>query len=105
VQSELRKSGFEDLIPAGIVLTGGSSKMEGVTDLAEEIFHLPVRIGVPKFVTGLSDVVRNPMYSTGVGLLAFGARNRDSGLSPALTQDSGMTALWGRMKNWFKGNF
>ncbi|MCG5538377.1 cell division protein FtsA [Halorhodospira sp. 9622] len=105
VQSELRKSGFEDLIPAGIVLTGGSSKMEGVTDLAEEIFHLPVRIGVPKFVTGLSDVVRNPMYSTGVGLLAFGARNRESGMSPALAQDAGITALWGRMKNWFKGNF
>ncbi len=104
VQSELRKSGFEDLIPAGIVLTGGSSKMEGVTDLAEEVFHLPVRIGVPKFVTGLSDVVRNPMYSTGVGLLAFGARHHSSGQAPALGREAGFNALWERMKNWFKGN-
>ncbi len=104
VQSELRKSGFEDLIPAGIVLTGGSSKMEGVTDLAEEVFHLPVRIGVPKFVTGLSDVVRNPMYSTGVGLLAFGARHHSSGQAPALGREAGFNALWARMKNWFKGN-
>ena len=104
VQAELRKSGFEDLIPAGVVLTGGSSKMEGVTDLAEEVFHLPVRIGVPKHVTGLSDVVRNPMYSTGVGLLAFGARNRGAGVPAGLSAEGGINALWGRMKSWFKGN-
>ncbi len=103
VQAELRKSGFEDLIPAGIVLTGGSSKMEGVTDLAEEVFHLPVRTGVPKNVTGLSDVVRNPMYSTGVGLLAFGARNRGVG-TVVLGQESGFGDLWRRMKGWFQGN-
>ena len=105
VQSELRKSGFEDLIPAGIVLTGGSSKMEGVTDLAEELFHLPVRIGVPKYVTGLSDVVRNPVYSTGVGLLAFGARNGGGPASPALEPEGGVKAVWERMKGWFKGHF
>ncbi|MBK1735609.1 cell division protein FtsA [Halorhodospira abdelmalekii] len=105
VQAELRKSGFEDLIPAGVVLTGGSSKMEGVGDLAEEVFHLPVRIGVPKYVTGLSDVVRNPIYSTGVGLLAFGARNRGSGIFQLLGGEApGKGALWGRMKSWFKGN-
>ncbi|BAU58507.1 cell division protein FtsA [Halorhodospira halochloris] len=104
VQAELRKSGFEDLIPAGIVLTGGSSKMEGVSDLAEEVFHLPVRIGVPKHVTGLSDVVRNPVYSTGVGLLAFGARNRGSEISQLFSSEATGSALWGRMKSWFKGN-
>lgn len=104
VQAELRKSGFEDMIPAGVVLTGGSAKMEGVSDLAEEVFHLPVRIGVPKYVSGLSDVVRNPVYSTGVGLLAYGARNRGSEMSQMLFGESSGRALWGRMKNWFKGN-
>jgi cell division protein FtsA len=69
IQAELRRSGYEDLIPAGIVLTGGTSKMEGAVELAEEIFHMPVRLGVPHGVKGLDDVVRNPIYSTGVGLL------------------------------------
>ena len=69
VQAELRRSGFEDLCAAGMVLTGGSSKMEGMVELAEEIFHMPVRLGAPQSVTGLGDVVRNPIYSTGVGLL------------------------------------
>ncbi len=103
VQAELRKSGFEDLIPAGVVLTGGSSKMEGVTDLAEEVFHLPVRTGVPKNVTGLSDVVRNPMYSTGVGLLAFGVHNRGVGTA-VLGREPAFEGLWRRMKGWFQGN-
>lgn len=104
VQAELRKSGFEDLIPAGVVLTGGSSKMEGVTDLAEEVFHLPVRTGSPKGVSGLSDVVRNPMYSTGVGLLGFAARNQGLGQA-GLGGEPTVNALWGRMKSWFRGNF
>ncbi|MCK5386836.1 MAG: cell division protein FtsA, partial [Gammaproteobacteria bacterium] len=67
IQAELRRSGFEDLCAAGIVLTGGSSKMEGAVELAEEIFHMPVRLGAPQYVTGLVDVVRNPIHSTGVG--------------------------------------
>lgn len=69
IQAEIRRSGFEDLIPAGIVLTGGTAKMEGAVELAEEIFHAPVRLASPQFVAGLDDVVRNPIYSTGVGLL------------------------------------
>ncbi|MDP4660637.1 MAG: cell division protein FtsA, partial [OM182 bacterium] len=68
VQQELQRSGFQDMLAAGIVLTGGTSKMEGVVDLAEEIFHAPVRIGAPHNVAGLADIVRNPIYSTGVGL-------------------------------------
>ncbi|MBS34308.1 MAG: cell division protein FtsA [Thiotrichales bacterium] len=101
VQAELRRSGFEDLIAAGIVVTGGSSKMEGLVDLAEEIFHMPVRLGVPHIVTGLVDVVRNPIYSTGVGLLQFGYRNT-SELSADVVNDG---SLWERMKSWFQGNF
>ena len=104
VHAELRKSGFEELVAAGLVLTGGSSKMDGVVDLAEEIFHMPVRLGYPQYITGLSDVVRNPIYATGVGLLLFGRHNRDSGQS-SFNDDSGIKSVWGRMKSWFQGNF
>ena len=72
VMNEVRRSGFEELIPAGIVLTGGAARMEGVPELAEEIFHAPVRLGVPQNVSGLQDVVRNPIYSTTVGLVQAG---------------------------------
>ncbi|MEE8542800.1 MAG: cell division protein FtsA, partial [Gammaproteobacteria bacterium] len=72
VRDELRRSGFEELIAAGIVLTGGSSKMEGAVELAEEIFHVPVRLGVPQYVEGLADIVRNPIHATAVGLLLYG---------------------------------
>ncbi len=105
IQAELRRSGFEDLCAAGIVLTGGTSKMEGAVELAEEIFHMPVRIGVPQGISGLVDVVRNPIYSTGVGLLLFGAKNRSAGMGSEIGQDSGLQDVWRRMKSWFQGNF
>ena len=104
VQAELRRSGYEDLIAAGIVLTGGSSKMEGVIELAEEIFHMPVRVGVPQFVSGLSDVVKNPIYSTGVGLLLFGQRQIHDSI-PGVHLNGSVKGVWERMKNWFQGNF
>jgi len=104
VQAELRKSGFEDIIAAGVVLTGGSSKMEGVIDLAEEIFHMPVRLGIPQYVSGLSDVVSNPIHATGVGLLLFGAQHQSSG-AHYFSTEGGVKGIWERMKNWFQGNF
>jgi len=104
VQSELRRSGYEDMIAAGIVLTGGSSKVEGMVDLAEEVFHMPVRIGVPQAVAGLSEVVRNPIYSTGVGLLLFGYENRNQGAANMHGVHSQMN-IWQRMRGWFQGNF
>jgi cell division protein FtsA len=104
VQAELRRSGYEDMIAAGIVLTGGSSKMEGVVELAEEIFHMPVRVGMPQHVSGLGDVVRNPIYSTGVGLLLFGLK-RSQDLARGQKVDGGMRGVLERMKNWFQGNF
>ncbi|MCK9529609.1 MAG: cell division protein FtsA [Gammaproteobacteria bacterium] len=103
VQAELRRSGFEDLCAAGVVITGGTAKMEGVVELAEEIFHMPVRLGVPQGVAGLVDVVRNPIYSTGVGLLLYGRHNR--GGSRDLLQSAGVNGIWKRMKHWFQGNF
>src|ERR1700678_1849007 len=75
VREELRRSGFEEVIAAGVVLTGGSAKMEGAIELAEEIFHVPVRLGLPGHVKLLADVVRNPIYSTGVGLLLYAREN------------------------------
>ncbi len=75
IQAEIRHSGYADVLAAGLVLTGGTSKMEGVVELAEEIFHLPVRIGMPTEVGGLTDIVRNPTYSTGVGLLLYGMKH------------------------------
>jgi len=104
IQAELRRSGFEDRVAAGIVLTGGSAKIEGLVELAEEVFHMPVRLGVPQYVTGLVDVVRNPIYSTGVGLLLFGHQNRDQrSLEGGLGK--GLRGVWDRMKGWFQGNF
>jgi cell division protein FtsA len=103
IQVELRRSGFEDLIAAGVVMTGGSSKMEGMAELAEEIFHMPVRIGMPQHVTGLADVVRNPIFATGVGLLLFGHRHRN--VRRETRMSGGMKGVWGRMKSWFQGNF
>jgi len=106
VQAQLRRSGYEDLIAAGIVLTGGSSKMDGVVDLAEEVFRVPVRLGYPKYVTGLVDVVRNPIHATGVGLLLFGYKNRNGRIfdSP-LNTGGNIRGIVSRMKSWFQGNF
>jgi len=104
VQAELRRSGFEDLIAAGVVMTGGSSKIEGLVDLAEEVFHMPVRLGMPHSITGLVDVVRNPIYATGVGLLLFGHQNRARrNFDPGMGH--GIRGVWDRMKSWFQGNF
>jgi len=103
VQAELRRSGFEDLIAAGVVLTGGTSKMEGVIDLAEEIFHMPVRLGLPQHVRGLVDVVRNPIHATGVGLLLFGMKNRNNRSSDSVG-GAGMKGVWSKMKQWFQGS-
>jgi cell division protein FtsA len=101
VQAELRRSGYEDAIATGIVLTGGSSKVMGLIDLAEEIFHMPVRMGGPQNVTGLTEVVKNPIHSTGVGLLIYGKDHQH--LSSSIdTEGSGWFA---KIKNWFNGNF
>jgi len=104
VQSELRRSGFEDLIPAGVVITGGSSTMEGVVELAEEIFHMPVRLACPQAVSGMTEVVNNPIYATGVGLLIHGFRQMDHGRAPAMKGEDA-PSLFERMKSWFAGHF
>jgi cell division protein FtsA len=105
VQAELRRSGFEDLLAAGIVLTGGSSKIEGVVELAEEIFHKPVSLGMPRNVAGLADIVRNPIYATGVGLLLYGQelerRRLERGEAPPVVKGSFVD----RIRDWLRQNF
>lgn len=102
VKAELRRSGFEEFIPAGVVLTGGSAKMEGVIELAEEVFHMPVRLGEPTAVTGLVNIA-NPIYATGVGLLLYGHRNRRR-MDREISSSKGVKGLWRRVRNWFQGN-
>ena len=103
VQAELRRSGYERQIVAGIVLTGGSSNMQGVVELAEEVFHVPVRVGTPQYVKGLVELIKNPIYATGVGLLLYGQRQQQD-RTPSRRIDSGATSVWKRMKSWFQGS-
>jgi len=105
VRDELARSGFDQSIAAGIVLTGGSAKMDGVIELAEEIFHAPVRLGFPQGVSGLVDVVRNPIHSTGVGLLLFGRENHIRQHGRGRPVASSVRSVVDRMRSWFQGNF
>ena len=103
VQQVLRESGFEELLSSGVVLTGGSSTMQGMVELGEEIFHMPVRLGLPRYQGGLSEVVRAPRYATAVGLLLEGVSQVQHG---QLSRQSGsFKAVLGRMREWFQRNF
>ena len=104
VHDELRRSGYEEMIAAGVVLTGGSAKMEGAVELAEEIFHVPVRLGVPQYVEGLVDVVRNPIHATGVGLLLY-AREAAHGRADGVVAKARDPGMLGKMKSWVQGQF
>jgi len=101
--AELRRSGFEDLISAGIVLTGGASQVDGCVELAESVFQMPVRIGLPQNVGGLIDVRQNPTFSTAVGLLLYGLQQQ--GTEQTFVLNRGLPNMWSRMRSWFQGNF
>jgi cell division protein FtsA len=103
VQQALRQSGYEELLSSGIVLTGGSSVMQGMIELGEEIFHMPVRVGIPKYVGGLSNVVQSPRYATAIGLLLEGLSQRQR---MQQTMSGGLVKqLLRRMREWFQGTF
>jgi len=104
VVTELQRSGFEELLSSGIVLTGGSALLQGITELGEEVFHLPVRVGIPLYMGGLADVIRSPRYATAVGLLLEGREQFLRGLA-ARAQIAGIGGMAERMKQWFKANF
>ena len=99
IKAELRRGGYEDVIASGIVLTGGSAQLEGVVELAEGVFEMPVNIGTPREVTGLKDIVSNPIYATGVGLLLYGRQeeNRER-------NESKPGGLMTRIGHWFREN-
>ncbi len=104
IQSELRRSGFEDLVAAGIVLTGGTSRMEGAVELAEEIFHMPVRLAKPQGVSGLVDQISNPIYSTAAGLLLFSAKElhqKEFATNKKITKKH----VFSRFREWINNNF
>ncbi|MEY2341944.1 cell division protein FtsA [Acidithiobacillus sp. IBUN Pt1247-S3] len=120
IQAELRRTGFEDLVAAGVVLTGGSSRLQGMAELAEEILHLPVRTGEPMHLAGMETVVRAPWHATGVGLVMYGLHNGLAGQAEPLQQpaaaatgtvrDDGhraaaMGSVLGKLRNWVQTSF
>jgi cell division protein FtsA len=104
VQSELRRSGFEELLSSGIVITGGSSSLQGMVELGEEIFHMPVRLGLPLYRGSLAEVVRTPRFSTGVGLIIAGMEQIQRQQHSRL-QGNSTKQIFERMRSWFQGNF
>jgi len=105
VKNELRRSGYENLLAAGIVLTGGASKVRGGVELAESCFELPVRLGTVQQISGLSEVLDNPSLATGVGLLIHGMQQQlEHGIGAPSIQD-GAIGIWNRMRQWFSVNF
>ncbi len=104
VLGELRRSGMEEMIASGIVITGGSAMMRGMIELGEEIFHMPVRMGLPRYVGGLSEVVSNPRYATGVGLVLMGKQQLEKHLQGQMDSSS-IGRIFDKMKSWFQGNF
>ena len=100
-QQKLNISGFDSLIPAGIVLTGGASKIEGAVELAEEVFHTPVRIGTPNSAEGFTEIINNPIYATSVGLLEYGLKQKQEDHMNYIHRDKN---IFNRVSRWFGRN-
>ena len=100
INREIYRAGQENSIPSGVVLTGGSSLLDGVTEIAESVFGLPTRLGTPQGISGLVDVVNNPMYATGVGLVIYGAK-RQSAKKFRIRDKNIFNRIMTRMKRWF----
>ena len=100
VQAELQRSGYEHMVGSGLVLTGGSAKMQGVVELAEEVFHVPVRLAAPSSASGLADIVQNPIYATGVGLLKYGQEQLEQ-IGEGRVLGGG---IYTRVKQWLSDN-
>ncbi len=101
IKREIHRAGMKDSISSGIILTGGACLLEGISDIAESVFELPVRVGTPRGITGLVDVVNSPMYATGVGLVIYGSKNQEK--KKFRIRDSNIfNRIMKRMKTWFK---
>lgn len=104
VFDEIQRHRFKDFISSGIVLTGGASMINGIQELAESIFGLPVRVGAPQHINGLTDTLRTPIYSTATGLLLYAKKMTEEG-RPSPIRSGSLKGIWARMCNWFQGNF
>ena len=101
IQREIYRAGMESIINSGMVITGGTALLGGITEISESIFNLPIRIGKPSGISGLVDVVNNPMYATGVGLVLYGAKNQ--AIKKFRIRDKHIfNGVMNRMKKWFK---
>jgi cell division protein FtsA len=101
INREIYRAGMEDLIPSGIVITGGTALLHDVIEVAESVFNLPTRLGKPRGISGLVDVVNNPMYATGVGLVLYGAKNQPS-KKFRIRDKNIFNRVTSRMKKWFE---
>jgi len=101
VSKEIKKSGFSDVLGAGVVITGGTARLAGLDRFAEEIFNLPVKIGVPRKIGGLTDIILDPIYATGVGLILYGYEKKNQSLLPKAKGASIFEALKKRFEDWF----
>lgn len=105
VKREIQGSGYEELLASGAVITGGSTILEGMPELAEDVLGMPVRRGVPEKVSGLVDVVRSPIYATGVGLVHYGRNNLGSRYFPIRPDKNLYQRIKDRMRSWMKDFF
>lgn len=104
VSAEIQRHHFKDMISSGIVLTGGASMIKGINEIAESIFELPVRVGSPQHISGLTDTLKTPIYSTATGLLLYAQKMMEDG-RPSPIRSGNLKGIWARMRNWFQGNF
>ena len=101
VLQEIKQSGYADSATAGVVLTGGTALLPGLVELAEEVFRLPARYGIPTNIGGLVEMVNSPMYATAVGLLQFAVKQRHYGHFQKFTDDHLFGKIYHRMHDWF----
>jgi cell division protein FtsA len=104
VHHEVERNGFSELLTSGVVITGGSTLLPGMTELAEEIMGVPVRRGVPRGIGGLVDVVKSPVYATGVGLVVYGARHQDRSMF-RIREENVFKKVKRRMGEWLQEVF
>ncbi|MDH4211835.1 MAG: cell division protein FtsA [candidate division WOR-3 bacterium] len=101
----IKRSGFYDILAAGVVVTGGTARLHGLDALAEDVFHLPVKIGIPKKIGGLTDIVQDPIYATGVGLILYGFEKKNQVLIKRVRGVGVFDALKKRFEDWFAKYF
>jgi len=103
---EIQKSGFEEMIASGVVISGGTVILEGMPELAEQVFDLPVRRGAPREIGGLVDIINSPIYTTGTGLVLYGMKHQEPGRFGKVSSDDRLFGrVFKRMKDWFQEFF